>query len=103
MSPFIGSELNTGPPCYGDDKERLILSTSQLEQLDFSLEKENPIVTCSSYSWRRSTSEDRYTALKFSLSLSELQEASGVNERLRTVMPIHMQEKYFNLRDTVKL
>ena len=103
MSPFILSELNTALPCYGYDKERLILSTSQLEKLNFSLEKEEPVVTCTTYPWRKSGSEHRYTRLGFSSTLSELQEANGVNDRLRSVLPFQMQEQYFDLRDTIKL
>ena len=48
--------MNRNVPCYGFDSERLVLSSKQMEQISFTIEKENPIETCPKYEWMSSNS-----------------------------------------------
>ena len=41
--PVISSVLNTYIPCYGYDSDRLILSSYQMDQIQSSIEKDDPL------------------------------------------------------------
>ena len=75
--------MNTELPCFGPDKERLILSESEIEYLQLDIEKELPITQCQGYPWRRNTQnrDGRYTEIGFT-TLKSLQEANGVYDAL---------------------
>ena len=97
-SPIMGTAMNTYIPCSGYDRERLILSGYDMQQVKFSLEKEDPIETCPAQEWRsdttalsEETSTSRYRVVGH-VPLSSLQESSGVNRALEEIVPSALLE-----------
>ena len=54
LSPIVETVMtNVMPPCYGDQKEKIVLPEEvQKEQLSFTIEKEEPLTSCPVYQWR---------------------------------------------------
>ena len=52
QSPIIGTELNTQVPCFGPDRERLVIGKENLELVEFPIENEDPIGLCPEYDWK---------------------------------------------------
>ena len=81
----IGSTINTEIPCYGENEDRLIIASDNLfeSQLDFDIEKENPIDECPALPWRDQEPEtdDRYSVTGY-VTLKTLQESNGVYEAI---------------------
>lgn len=59
--PIIDTSLNTQRPCYGSEKESLVLTANQIENIQVSLEKEQMLTACTENAWRSSPSDERYT------------------------------------------
>ena len=79
--------INTELPCYGPNKDRLILSENEIAFLQIDVEKELPIEQCPGYPWRRNTEnrDRRYSEIGFT-TLKALQEDNGVYDTLFTEM-----------------
>ena len=54
-APIISSAINTlgNYPCFGPDRDRLIIAEGELLWLDFGLELESPVYNCTEYTWRQ--------------------------------------------------
>ena len=82
--------MNTQVPCYGFDSERLILSKNQMQQIDFSIEKETPIETCPKYEWMTqdiSNQKSKFTTVGY-VSLQLLQWQNNVYKEIDTIVPL---------------
>ena len=107
-APIISTSLNTFIPCSGFDRERLILSGFEMNQIKFMLEKEEPLEKCETQSWRpKATGETRFRVAGH-VSLAALQESNGVNTELAKVVPedfLNSENPAFNIpfRKDIKL
>ena len=63
----MSTVINTVQPCYGPEKETIVLSEEFIDQLQFTIEKENPpLVACSLYDWRKNLLRDlRYETIGY--------------------------------------
>lgn len=86
-APIIKAGMWTTQPCYGFDKDRLVLDIEQLMNLQFSVEKESPLEMCPDYEWRNRTFDSRYTKLG-EISLYDLQKENGVLYEINKLVPL---------------
>ena len=85
---MISVTVNTEVPCFGYEKDRLILKTEQMENLTFTIEKELPIKACPEYEWKRTVDkDDRFNVIEWT-SLGDLQESSGVYDAILKNIPL---------------
>lgn len=74
-------------PCYGDDKDRLVLSSTDVDLMRIELEKEEPIDHCPYYPWRGvQKNDERYFPIGYQ-DFYQLQESNGVYDTLEKVAP----------------
>ena len=89
-APIISSAINSkgNYPCFGPDKDRLIIPEDDFLWLDFSLELESPISNCTEYTWRQEIEEtdDRYDTVGFT-NLYQFQFDNGVYDALYEEVP----------------
>ena len=79
QDPVISTHLNTVKPCFGPDRDRLVLGTGGSDLIKFPIENEDPIENCPTFDWRQTTYMDqRYNTIGYT-NLWMLQEAAGVN------------------------
>jgi len=76
-----------------------------LQRLELVIEREDPVVTCPAYPWRHP--EDNLDDDKFNFfgvaTLFEMQEANGVNEVMREILPLGKQQQLFAAKQNIDL
>ena len=77
--PVISTSINTVQPCYGPDRERLVVGDEGgFYMINFPIEKEDPLTKCPLYDWRRNLFNDhRYDTIGYT-SLYMLQDSNGI-------------------------
>ena len=59
QQPIISTAINTKQPCFGLEKDAMILGSDGKANLSFELEKEVTVENCSIDDWRKNMFEDR--------------------------------------------
>ena len=74
-TPLIKGGIQSNQvPCYGYDRERLVLPAEQMSAMHFLIEKESPLLEqCPSHPWRDNRLDTRFYAIG-EVSLFDLQE-----------------------------
>ena len=93
MSPIISTEINIEIPCFGPDKDRLVVGRAESYfnanfTGTFPYENENPISTCPEYEWR----PDQYLhdfrhGVLGAIDLYQLQKANGIYDIMVEGLP----------------
>ena len=93
-------------PCYGPDRERLLLGERGMELLKFSIEREEPLAACPSYSWRdNSVDAQRFDSVGIT-TMHLIQESNGVFERLDARIPgwvANEEASFVQIRQLLKM
>ena len=82
LEPIISTAINSVKPCYGTDRERLVLGDQGADLIRFPIEKEEPLVDCPFNIWKRASTEDSRFSVIGSTSLAELQASNGILKKL---------------------
>ena len=70
-SAVISTTINTQEPCYGQDRDRLLLlktreNVSQIHDITIPIERDTPLSECPEYEWRlNSDDQDRFFTIGF--------------------------------------
>ena len=78
VSPLIGATINTKAPCYGSNRDKLVLKHEQILSSSFYLEKEEPVYFCPYVNYKQNRSGDeRYNSIGL-ITLYDLQSSNGI-------------------------
>ena len=99
QEPVISTAMNSIKPCYGTDRERLVLGENGFNLIQFPLEQEDPLIRCPHYDWRRSgVDDDRYDIIG-TTSMYMLQNSNGVFQALDQAVPEFFDKRDYNYMD----
>mmetsp|Transcript_42405 Transcript_42405/g.55914 ORF Transcript_42405/g.55914 Transcript_42405/m.55914 type:complete len:154 (-) Transcript_42405:1785-2246(-) len=87
QEPVISTSINSVKPCYGVDKERVVLGDNGFDLISFPLEKEEPLQRCPHYEWRRSGYDDERYDIIGTTSLYMLQSSNNVFDEIDKSIP----------------
>ena len=78
-------EFNADIPCYGYDKEKLVLNPWQDTRALFEIDRS--IRQCPVFNWRTEVEDVRHSKLDINVTYGDLQKDNGVYEALASLIP----------------
>ena len=86
--PAISATLKRYMPCYCYDSDRLTLSNYQMDKIQISMEKDEPLAICPVHEWRRKFNIDKRFSTAGYVSLDLLQKLNNAYEAFNSVVPL---------------